>query len=741
MDSLLRGPGRIRSRVRFPAFVAGFLLLCAVVAKAAIFTVNSPADIPDVKPGDGICETAPGNNVCTLRAAIQEANMIPGPDTIILQPNTTYTLTRAGTNETKSLNGDLNILDSLTIIGAGPNSTIIDGNGSVTGERVLYISNCIDNGTLPGSAPTPTPAPCTQTDPTDPKVIKASISGLTIENGKSTNFAGGVINGGNLTLNNVTITKNTVNGVNDWGGGIQSSGPLTINNCTISNNISGTHNAFGGGIYNQAPMTITNSTISGNSTGGGGGGMYCIGAASTIRNCTISGNTAASGGGIYKAGFPLVIINSTISGNFSTVNGGGIFANSGTMGMFNVTVTNNRANSDNSGVGFGGGITNVSGSTVNFQNSIIAGNTNVVVTSGGNFLNFDDCSGTISSLTNNIVQNANSGNCTVTGPVTIADPNLGPLQDNGGLTFTHALLNGSPATDAGNSSGCTDDVGAFITTDQRGLHRPEGGRCDEGAFEVQLGALVNVSSRLPVGIGDNGLFGGFIVTGTQPKRVVILAVGPSLSLANKLVNPTLDLYQGSTPLESNDNWIDSANKQAIIDSGFAPSNNLESAIIRTLPANNSQYSAIVHGVNNGTGIGVVQIYDLDRSVDSKLANISTRGVVQTGDDVLIGATIVLGETSRKVIVRAIGPSLNVPGKLADPTLQLVNEQGTPVDENDNWIQSPNKQAIMDSGVAPTDNNESAIIATLSSGGAQYSAVVRGVGGTTGVAVVDVFVLN
>ncbi len=357
----------------------------------------------------------------------------------------------------------------------------------MTGERVLTVSNCIDNGILPGHSPTPTPTPpvCDANNPNDAKVIKASMSGLTIENGKATNFGGGLINNGNLTLINVTITKNTVSGVNDWGGGIYSGGPMTINNCTISGNISGTHNPYGGGIVNDGPLTMTNSAISGNITGGVGGGIYFGGPGATLKNCTISGNTATNGGGIYKAGFPVAVINSTISGNFSNVNGGGIFAASGTLGLFNVTVTGNTANSDGSGVGIGGGVNNASGSTLNFQNSIIASNFSITDT-GGQFdiLNNDDCSGTISSLTNNIMHDINSSYCTVTGPVTMADPNLGPLQDNGGPTFTHALLPGSPAIDAGNSSGCTDDLGAFITTDQRGLHRPEGTHCDEGAFEA-----------------------------------------------------------------------------------------------------------------------------------------------------------------------------------------------------------------------------------------------------------------
>jgi hypothetical protein len=249
---------------------------------------------------------------------------------------------------------------------------------------------------------------------------------------------------------------------------------------------------------------------------------------------------------------------------------------------------------------------------------------------------------------------------------------------------------------------------------------------------------------LRVETGDNALIGGFIVTGTQPKRVIVLAIGPSLTgfgIADALANPTLELYQGSTLLDSNDDWQQSANKQAIIDSGFAPANDLESAIIATLPANNSQYTAIVRGANNTTGIGVVQVYDLDRSVDSKLANISTRGLVQTGDDVLIAGTIVAGQTPQKVIVEALGPSLSVPGKLEDPILELRDGNGGLVDMNDNWGDSPNKQAIIDSTIPPSNDFESAIVATLPANGAQYTAIVRGVNGTTGIAVVEVFALQ
>jgi uncharacterized delta-60 repeat protein len=254
--------------------------------------------------------------------------------------------------------------------------------------------------------------------------------------------------------------------------------------------------------------------------------------------------------------------------------------------------------------------------------------------------------------------------------------------------------------------------------------------------------LANISTRLRVETGDNALIGGFIITGTQSKKVIIRAIGPSLPLADRLENPTLELRDSSGALlDANDDWIDSPNKQAIIDSTIPPSNDLESAIVATLPANGSGYTAIVRGVNGSTGIGVVEAYDLDGSVDSKLANISTRGLVQTGNNVLIAGTIVLGQSAQKVIIRAIGPSLTIGGKLLDPTLQLVDANGVQVAFDDNWRTGGQEAEIIATTIPPTNDFESAIVATLPGNGASYTAVVRGANDTTGIAVVEVYALN
>jgi hypothetical protein len=266
-------------------------------------------------------------------------------------------------------------------------------------------------------------------------------------------------------------------------------------------------------------------------------------------------------------------------------------------------------------------------------------------------------------------------------------------------------------------------------------------RIDPGALAPPT-TLANISTRLRVETGDNVLIGGFIVTGTQPKKVLLRAIGPSLNLPGQLSNPRLELYTGSTLLAANDDWQNQppADRQAVIDSTIPPTNDLESALVATLPADNAAYTAIVRGVDNATGIGVVEAYDLDRATDSKLANISTRGFVQTGDNVLIAGTIVLGEFPQRVLVRAIGPSLPIAGRLENPTLELRDQNGGLVDANDNWVESPNKQAIIDSSIPPASDLESAIVATLPAAGASYTAVVRGVNDTTGIAVVEVYAL-
>ena len=217
-------------------------------------------------------------------------------------------------------------------------------------------------------------------------------------------------------------------------------------------------------------------------------------------------------------------------------------------------------------------------------------------------------------------------------------------------------------------------------------------------------------------------------------------------MTGKLANPTLALYgPNGVLIASNDDWR-STQEAEIIASMVPPTNDLESAIIATLPASPTgmSYTAVMGGVNDTTGTGLVEVYDLDRMADSRLANLSTRGQVETGNDVLIGGIIVVGSDPQKVIVRAIGPSLSgagVAGALQDPALELHDGDGTLIASDDNWRDTQEAE-IVATGVPPTNDLESAIVATLAASptGIDYTAIVRGANGTTGVALVEVYAL-
>jgi hypothetical protein len=257
--------------------------------------------------------------------------------------------------------------------------------------------------------------------------------------------------------------------------------------------------------------------------------------------------------------------------------------------------------------------------------------------------------------------------------------------------------------------------------------------------------LGNISTRLRVLTGDNVLIGGFIVTGTQPKRVILRAIGPSLPVAGALSDPILELRNSSGGLIAfDDDWPTGGQQAEIIATGIPPTNDLESAIVATLPANNSAYTVVVRGYNNLTGIGVVEAYDLDRTVDSKLANISTRGFVSTGDNVMIGGTIIIGSDPARVLLRAIGPSLanaGVPNALSDTTLELRDGNGGLIAFNDDWRTGGQQAEIIATGIPPTNDLESAIVVTLPANNSAYTAIVRGYNNFTGVALVEAYQLQ
>jgi hypothetical protein len=256
--------------------------------------------------------------------------------------------------------------------------------------------------------------------------------------------------------------------------------------------------------------------------------------------------------------------------------------------------------------------------------------------------------------------------------------------------------------------------------------------------------LGNLSTRMQVLTGNEVMIGGFVITGSVNKTVVVRARGPSLvpfGITNALADPTLQLVRSSdqATLATNNDWGTSSNAAQITASGFAPGNARESAILMSLPP--GAYTAIVSGAGNGTGVGIVEVFEVDRP-EAPLANISTRGQVRTGNDVMIGGFVIQGTGPRTVVIRARGPSLvpfGIANALPNPSLQLVrsSDQVT-LASNDNWTSAVNSAAITGSGFAPSNGLESAILVTLDPGA--YTAIVSGAGGATGVGIVEVFVI-
>ena len=252
--------------------------------------------------------------------------------------------------------------------------------------------------------------------------------------------------------------------------------------------------------------------------------------------------------------------------------------------------------------------------------------------------------------------------------------------------------------------------------------------------------LLNISTRMRVQTGDNVLIGGFIITGNDAKKVLLRAIGPSLTqfgVVDALANPVLELHgSDGSVITSNDNWKETQESE-IDATGLAPTEDAESAILMTLAPD--AYTAIVSGKDGTSGVGLVEGYDLDQAADSQLGNISTRGFVETGSNVMIGGFILgNGTGTTNILARAIGPSLSlvgVSGALADPTLELHDANGALINSNDNWRESQQAE-IEATGLAPQDDLESAVLVTVATDA--YTAIVVGKDGGTGVALVEVY---
>jgi len=534
-------------------------------------------------------------------------------------------------------------------------------------------------------------------------------------------------------------------------------GASTAGHASISNHgAGGSHGAGGQTIFNDT-STAANASID---NGGSGPASTAESSLTTFNDASTAGHaTITNQGGLVEPpsfGGATIFTGSTSADSAiliatAGVNGGGggaiYFSGASMGGTARVKVFDN-------------GYLDITGHQSNLTVGSIEGSGNVLL--GANDLRVG---------TNNI-DTSFSGVISGSGSLTKIGSGVLTLQNNHCIANTVGLILVSGSTIKLDFAGPPDVIASLKVN---GVPQPPGvyGGPMSGAPHVlpefdglgtveagPISTLGNISTRAFVQTGDNVVIGGFIIQGAEAKRVVIRAIGPELTqygVPNALANPTLELHDGTDALiASNNNWvatiiggiITSDQVAAIRASGYAPGDPRESAMIVNLPPGN--YTAIVRGVANTTGIALAEVYDLTPAPDSLLGNISTRAFVQTGDNVMIGGVIVQGTEPRRVIVRAIGPELSqydVPNPLADPTLELHDSTGALIASNDNWqhtiiggiITRNQVAAIRASGHAPGDPRESAIIGDLPPG--NYTAIVRGVSNTTGVALVEVYDLN
>jgi cyclophilin family peptidyl-prolyl cis-trans isomerase len=317
-------------------------------------------------------------------------------------------------------------------------------------------------------------------------------------------------------------------------------------------------------------------------------------------------------------------------------------------------------------------------------------------------------------------------------PLTFSVMSNSPTLADAAVSGTKLLVTPHQAGDAQLTVTATDFDGASISQ----------------SFTVHVvagpGRLVQLSTRMLIGTGNNVLIGGFIVSGTSPKLLVVRGLGPSTGLSGALADPLLELHDSTgAVIGLNDNWGDTPNHQDVTDLGIAPASPNESAILMSVPSSASfaSYTAVVRGAGNTTGLGLVEVYDVDSGPSSTLLNLSTRGQVGLDPDALIGGFFVGGAQSKRILLRAIGPSLGasgVPNPLSDPILELRDANATLLQQNDDWGSSPDHTEIQSSGFAPGNPKESAMIQLLSP--APYTAIVHGVNNTIGVGSVEIYQL-
>lgn len=478
------------------AALGGMLALHAAAAEAALYTVNTTVDARDANPGDGKCETVAGNETCTLRAAVEEANAATEPTTVSL-PTGTYVLTQAvgcvfrvspGVGDYAFWTTPALCVDrDITVVGVGADTTVIDGNQPSGNNGV--VAPVMFVGAL----------------------ANVAIRGVTLRRGNHS-FGGGIHSAGTLTIDSSVVSDNFSAGP---GAGIYNTGTLTVLRSRLERNIA---TQYGGAIGNFAKgygwpsgtVRLQDSVIAHNESANGGGVGNFSGTVQ-ISGSTIHGNAAGRGGGIDNGSFnTMTLVNVTVSGNRANT-GGGILNNQfATLVLNNVTIANNTARWGSDPTrGVGGGLVNEPGASATVRNSIVAGNFaqeaigtdclagQAPITSGGYNLLFDtrDCPFTGDT----------------TGNLAGLDPLLGTLTDNGGATPTHALAESSPAIDAGNPARPGSGANGCAAFDQLGFLRPVGARCDIGAQERRTDFAIG---KIWPGVGGNQGSVTAIVTGS-----------------------------------------------------------------------------------------------------------------------------------------------------------------------------------------------------------------------------------
>ncbi|MCI0397046.1 MAG: CSLREA domain-containing protein [Chloroflexi bacterium] len=410
------------------------------IPSGSIITVNTTDDELN---SDGDCSLREAVRSANLNSAVDGCLAGSGADTINI-PAGTYELSIAGNGEDAALTGDLDLAEDVTVEGSTAAATRLDASFD---DRIFHVQSS----------------------------VQATFSDIAIIGGQELSFGGGgLMTNANsrVQINDSLIISNTARS----GGGIINAGIMTITHSTIATNTATIDT--GGGIVtgSGASITLVNSTVR-NNQGVAGGGLSTFNGTITVIASTISDNDdtspLASGGGIRAVGGSNIsVINSTVSGNHSPFGGGGIYAFSGSViNLYNATIANNSTD------GSGGGL-NTNSATTNMHNSILADNSGPTD---------PDCAAVINSLGYNLIE-TDTAACVIngnqTGVLTLVDPALGPLQDNGGSTYTQALVGASPAINGGNPAGCTDPASQPLTTDQRGFSRPVGAVCDIGAYEA-----------------------------------------------------------------------------------------------------------------------------------------------------------------------------------------------------------------------------------------------------------------